>query len=29
MLLGFPGQYWDSETQLAQNWHRDYDSSIG
>jgi len=29
MLLGFPGQYWDSETQLAQNWHRDYDPSIG
>jgi RHS repeat-associated protein len=29
MLLGFPGQYWDSETQLAQNWHRDYDPGIG
>jgi RHS repeat-associated protein len=29
MLLGFPGQYWDSETQLAQNWHRDYDPTIG
>jgi RHS repeat-associated protein len=29
MLLGFPGQYWDSETQLAQNWHRDYDPAIG
>ena len=25
MLLMFPGQYYDSETQLSQNWHRDYD----
>lgn len=29
MPLMFPGQYWDSETQLSQNWNRDYDSSIG
>ena len=28
-LLMFPGQYYDSETQLSQNWHRDYDPSIG
>jgi RHS repeat-associated protein len=27
--LRFPGQYYDSETGLAQNWHRDYDSKIG
>lgn len=29
MLLGFPGQYWDNETQLSQNWYRDYDPTIG
>lgn len=29
MLLGFPGQFWDSEIQLAQNWRRDYDPTIG
>lgn len=27
--LCFPGQYYDSESGLAQNWFRDYDSSIG
>ncbi|WP_186072330.1 RHS repeat domain-containing protein [Burkholderia gladioli] len=27
--LRYPGQYFDSETGLAQNWFRDYDSSIG
>jgi len=27
--LRFPGQYFDSETQLSQNWHRDYDPTIG
>ena len=25
----FPGQYFDAETGLHQNWHRDYDPSIG
>ena len=25
----FPGQYYDSESGFSQNWHRDYDSSIG
>ena len=29
MLLMFPGQYYDSETQLSQNWHRNYDPTIG
>jgi len=29
MLLMFPGQYYDSETQVSQNWHRDYDPTIG
>jgi RHS repeat-associated protein len=29
MPLMFPGQYWDSETQLSQNWNRDYDPTIG
>ncbi len=29
MLLMFPGQYYDSETQLSQNWNRDYDPTIG
>jgi RHS repeat-associated protein len=28
-LLMFPGQYYDSETQLSQNWHRDYDPTVG
>jgi RHS repeat-associated protein len=27
--LRFPGQYFDLETGLHQNWHRDYDPSIG
>jgi RHS repeat-associated protein len=27
--LRFPGQYFDRETNLAYNWRRDYDSSIG
>jgi RHS repeat-associated protein len=27
--LGFPGQYYDSETKLWYNWHRYYDPSIG
>ena len=27
--LRFPGQYYDAETGLSQNYHRDYDSSIG
>jgi RHS repeat-associated protein len=27
--LRFPGQYADTETSLAQNWFRDYDSTIG
>lgn len=27
--LRFPGQIYDPETQLHQNWHRDYDPSIG
>jgi RHS repeat-associated protein len=27
--LRFPGQYFDSESGLAQNWFRDYDPSIG
>jgi RHS repeat-associated protein len=25
----FPGQYYDRETGLSQNWHREYDASIG
>lgn len=25
----FPGQYYDAETGFSQNWHRDYDPSIG
>jgi RHS repeat-associated protein len=29
MHLGFPGQYLDPETGLYQNWHRDYDSTLG
>jgi RHS repeat-associated protein len=28
-LLMFPGQFHDSETALAQNWHRDYDATLG
>jgi RHS repeat-associated protein len=27
--LRFPGQYFDSETALNQNWERDFDPSIG
>ncbi len=27
--LRFPGQYYDKETGLSQNWHRDYDAKIG
>jgi RHS repeat-associated protein len=27
--LRFPGQYADAETGLSQNWHRDYDPTIG
>jgi RHS repeat-associated protein len=29
MNLRFPGQYFDAETGLAQNWNRDYDPTIG
>jgi RHS repeat-associated protein len=28
-VLRFPGQIYDPETGLMQNWHRDYDPSIG
>ncbi|MGH8582685.1 MAG: RHS repeat-associated core domain-containing protein, partial [Gammaproteobacteria bacterium] len=28
-MIGFPGQYFDAETGLHQNWHRDYDPSVG
>jgi RHS repeat-associated protein len=28
-LLMFPGQFYDSETVLAQNWHREYDATLG
>jgi RHS repeat-associated protein len=27
--LRFPGQYYDQETGLHQNWHRDYDPALG
>jgi RHS repeat-associated protein len=27
--LGFPGQYYDTATELWQNWHRFYDAQIG
>ena len=27
--LRFPGQYFNSETALNQNWNRDYDPTIG
>lgn len=27
--LGFPGQYYDPETDLFENWHRYYDASTG
>ncbi|MFC0446321.1 RHS repeat domain-containing protein [Pseudidiomarina halophila] len=27
--IGFPGQYWDSESATWQNWYRDYDPSTG
>jgi len=27
--LRFPGQYYDSETGLHQNWHRDYKPEVG
>jgi RHS repeat-associated protein len=27
--LGFPGQYYDAETDLFQNWNRFYDSGLG
>lgn len=29
LKVGFPGQYQDTESNLWQNWHRTYDSSIG
>jgi RHS repeat-associated protein len=28
-VLMFPGQVYDPETGLSQNWHRDYDANIG
>jgi len=27
--IGFPGQYWDAETQSWYNYFRDYDATLG